>query len=892
MRLTGVMCFLLAFGSCIAIPASAEPCEGNWLPGEGFPGINGTVYATTMWDPDGPGPLGEQLVAAGEFAVAGSEEASNIAAWDGVAWRPLASGIAGGNPTTRVYSLAKMSDGSLIAGGRFATAGGVAASGIARWDGFQWTSFGSGFAHSSSVPVVRALCVGPTGNLFAGGSFTSVDGTPALNIASWNGSNWSGLASGTNGTVRAVSCLSTGELIVGGEFTLVPGISGTISIAKWDGATWSRLGSSGSTAVSSIAILPTNEVLVAMGTQVRKWSGSAWASLGSSFSASVNVIAATSSGQPVAGGSFTSASGSAANRIAIWNGAAWAAIGEGLSEGFTSPAVHAISSLSSGELVVAGYFNEAGNKSAVSIASWDGSSWKSFGAGFDSDINSLCLLPSGDLVAGGGFQHAGSIDANGLCNWNGLEWSGLGSGVGGTAFATVLAVGRMPNNDLVAGGRFLTINGISANNVARFDGYQWASIGTGMDSLVYCFAVLPDGDLVAGGGFANAGGSPASNIARWNGSQWLPMGAGLNGAVYGLTVHGGKLVAGGIFTKSGATTINRIAQWTGTEWEALGEGFANGNVNALVEDSNNDLIAAGSFTLAGVASVKRIARWDGQTWNPIGDGFDQTVLSVCALPNGGLVAGGAFAVAGNTPANRIAQWTGVEWLPLTSGVSGMSGVTFVSTVVRAVAVLPSGEIAVGGSFVNAGGRVASFFARWSPEMKVSVALQPTPGSVQVNETIELSAAPANGFEGVSYRWQRNGVDVQDGLHGASIGGGNVTGASGVCGSPTAMSTVVLSISGVQVSDAGEYAAVFTNSCGQSESHAAAVAVFAACPGDFNSDFVVDDNDFSLFVVAYNLLLCDDPAMPANCPADLNGDLFVDDSDFTVFVVAYNELLCP
>ncbi|MBS0190815.1 MAG: hypothetical protein U0573_02845 [Phycisphaerales bacterium] len=65
-----------------------------------------------------------------------------------------------------------------------------------------------------------------------------------------------------------------------------------------------------------------------------------------------------------------------------------------------------------------------------------------------------------------------------------------------------------------------------------------------------------------------------------------------------------------------------------------------------------------------------------------------------------------------------------------------------------------------------------------------------------------------------------------------------------------------------------------------------------CPCDLNHDGFVDDADFSFFVVAYDLLLCDDPLMPPGCPADFNADGFVDDADFSIFVVAYNDLLCP
>ncbi|HEX8876801.1 MAG TPA: matrixin family metalloprotease [Phycisphaerales bacterium] len=68
--------------------------------------------------------------------------------------------------------------------------------------------------------------------------------------------------------------------------------------------------------------------------------------------------------------------------------------------------------------------------------------------------------------------------------------------------------------------------------------------------------------------------------------------------------------------------------------------------------------------------------------------------------------------------------------------------------------------------------------------------------------------------------------------------------------------------------------------------------FAKCSGDLNSNGEVNDTDFVLFAVAYNLLSCVDPAMPAGCPADLNRDGFVDDIDFTIFAAAYDALLCP
>ncbi|MBX3381289.1 MAG: hypothetical protein KF805_14435 [Phycisphaeraceae bacterium] len=66
----------------------------------------------------------------------------------------------------------------------------------------------------------------------------------------------------------------------------------------------------------------------------------------------------------------------------------------------------------------------------------------------------------------------------------------------------------------------------------------------------------------------------------------------------------------------------------------------------------------------------------------------------------------------------------------------------------------------------------------------------------------------------------------------------------------------------------------------------------ACPSDLTNDGLVEDADFSIFVIAYDLIDCSDVAMPRGCRADLNADGFVDDADFSILVVAYDVLVCP
>ncbi|MFN9968530.1 MAG: hypothetical protein ACK58T_01410, partial [Phycisphaerae bacterium] len=65
-----------------------------------------------------------------------------------------------------------------------------------------------------------------------------------------------------------------------------------------------------------------------------------------------------------------------------------------------------------------------------------------------------------------------------------------------------------------------------------------------------------------------------------------------------------------------------------------------------------------------------------------------------------------------------------------------------------------------------------------------------------------------------------------------------------------------------------------------------------CVGDLNADAVVDDLDFQIVAIAYDILDCTDAARPVGCPSDLNRDGLVDDLDFQRFVLSYDAVICP
>jgi len=187
-----------------------------WSPlGAGITGDWGAVYAITL------APGGEVFVG-GEFQTAGAVNARNIARWDGTEWSALASGTTGTNTTGEVGALALLPDGGLVAGGSFTSAGSVAASRIARWDGSAWHALGSGVAPAPFGQVfVSALQVRTDGSLIVAGTFAFAGGIPARNIARWSSGTWSALEEGVSGSVHDLALLSDGSLAVVGRFSRV-----------------------------------------------------------------------------------------------------------------------------------------------------------------------------------------------------------------------------------------------------------------------------------------------------------------------------------------------------------------------------------------------------------------------------------------------------------------------------------------------------------------------------------------------------------------------------------------------------------------------------------------------------------------------------------------------
>ena len=163
--------------ACGARPSMAQ-CK--WLPGDGYRGTDDALYATTAWDPDGPGPMPEVLAVGGRLRMAGRIDAELIATWDGQRWAALGPGLTGplpGSADDAVFALAIWRGRLCAAVGHLVLPSATYTSSIAVWNGSSWDRIAENL-----TGVVGALAEFD-GGLVAGGEFTTIGGLAANRVA-------------------------------------------------------------------------------------------------------------------------------------------------------------------------------------------------------------------------------------------------------------------------------------------------------------------------------------------------------------------------------------------------------------------------------------------------------------------------------------------------------------------------------------------------------------------------------------------------------------------------------------------------------------------------------------------------------------------------------------
>lgn len=203
-------CFTQAGGNNANHIAKWTSSSSSWSSlGDGFSGVTNPVVYSLLIN-------GTNLIAGGDFKVAGTDTAKNIALWNGTGWASV-----GGGTDSLVYSLA-LKGTDIYAAGKFLSAGGTAVNHYAKWNGSAWSDVDGGvdyapesiIANLTDVYVASSIntlgfnnitkydcCWDPFGSglndkahvialkgkdVWVGGNFTQAGGKPSYYFAHWN----------------------------------------------------------------------------------------------------------------------------------------------------------------------------------------------------------------------------------------------------------------------------------------------------------------------------------------------------------------------------------------------------------------------------------------------------------------------------------------------------------------------------------------------------------------------------------------------------------------------------------------------------------------------------------------------------------------------------------
>lgn len=337
-------------------------------------------------------PGGDVLVG-GQFEFLGGDTdgvvASNLARYNPTtrAWSSCDGGVRSpDNTITSVRTLLVLPDASVIVGGAFTVAGEgdheVAASRIARYVPAtgEWTALGEGISNDwlHFVSKIERL---PDGDILVAGRFESAGGIPARGLARYHTATgtWTSLGLGRTDNrpivVNAMGSLPDGDVIVLGTFTSVGGLA-VNGIARWspgpgDAGTWSPFWADLNSEIEAMTVLPDGD-LVVMGLfktfegsvrQLARYESATGrlSMLAAGPNAQVSTLRLLENGDLLVGGSFTLIKGTNAKGIARYIAATgdWFVPNTG-----TNGSVAEIAVLPNGDLIAGGWFRVGYSSSA------------------------------------------------------------------------------------------------------------------------------------------------------------------------------------------------------------------------------------------------------------------------------------------------------------------------------------------------------------------------------------------------------------------------------------------------------------------------------------------------------------------------------------------------
>jgi uncharacterized delta-60 repeat protein len=335
-----------------------------------------------------------------------------------------------------------------------------------------------------------------------------------------------------------------------------------------------------------------------------------------------------------------------------------------------------------GKIIVGGAFNSVGGFGRTNLArlNSDGSVDNSFLNGLAGPTNrvwDVALQTNGQILIGGEFTMVNGAARNGIARLNASDGSVDGSFLNGLtgANSAVYCIALQTNGQILIGGDFNNVNGVTRNLIARLnadgslDG-AFMTNSSGANGDVYALAVQSDGKILIGGAFALVNGAARGGIARLNtdGSVDNSFMNGLSGAdaeVNAVVVQSdGKILLGGAFNHVNGTSRNGIARLNSDG--SLDTAFLNGQAGAnyyvysLALQTNRQILVGGAFTSINGFARNRFARLnaDGslEDWFLYHlSGANDFVGSLALQSDGRIIIGGNFSTVNTMARSQVAR---------------------------------------------------------------------------------------------------------------------------------------------------------------------------------------------------------------------------------------------
>ncbi|HMS42734.1 MAG TPA: delta-60 repeat domain-containing protein, partial [Pyrinomonadaceae bacterium] len=232
-------------------------------------------------------------------------------------------------------------------------------------------------------------------------------------------------------------------------------------------------------------------------------------------------------------------------------------------EGITGGTVYAIVPQPDGKILVGGDFDGINGSFRSGIlrinadGSWDSAfSGQVYGDSFNEGIYGMALQEDGKIVIAGDFNNVNNTQRVGIARLNsdGTLDTSFNGGITSTN-RRVWGLALQPDNKIIICGFFNQVNGVTKNQIARFNtnGSLDTSFVADIPTALYTARTVrlqADGRIFVGGFFAQINGTPKNNIARLfsNGTLDTSFTAGTDGTVYDITPLDNPIFVGG-FTK-------------------------------------------------------------------------------------------------------------------------------------------------------------------------------------------------------------------------------------------------------------------------------------------------------------------------------------------------------